>query len=130
MLFSVIIPVYNVEKYLTECIDHLLSQDFQDFELILVDDGSKDNSGIICEEYAKKDKRIIVIHQENAGQAVARNTGTAVAQGEYIIYLDSDDYICDNAFLSELSLKTTEKPDVILYGYKKYFESKRARIFH
>lgn len=126
MLFSIIVPVYNVEKYLNECIDSILNQTFTDFELILVDDGSKDRSGAICDEYAKTDNRVKVLHQRNAGQAVARNTGTEVAQGEYIIYLDSDDYICDRTFLSKLTKKTKNKTDVILYGYKKFFESNQT----
>lgn len=126
MLFSIIVPVYNVEKYLNECVDSILSQTYTDFELILVDDGTKDNSGVICDEYAQKDARVKVIHQENAGQAVARNTGTDIAQGEYVLYLDSDDYICDNEFLSKLSQKTKDKTEVILFGYKKFFESNKS----
>ena len=126
MLFSVIIPVYNVEKYLRECVDSILTQNFSDFELILVDDGSKDSSGAICDEYAQKDDHVKVIHQENAGQAVARNTGTEIAQGEYIVYLDSDDYICDTAFLSKLSERTKRQTEIILYGYKKFFESNQT----
>ena len=90
---SVIVPVYNVEKYLHECVDSILAQTFTDFELILVDDGSKDNSGTICEEYAVKDKRITVIHQENQGQASARNNAIAIAKGEWIHFVDSDDLI-------------------------------------
>lgn len=126
MLFSVIIPVYNVEKYLRECVGNLLLQDFEDFEVILADDGSKDSSGVICDEYAQKDTRVKVIHQENAGQSVARNAGTDIAQGEYVIYIDSDDYICDKSFLSKLAVKAKAQPDVILYGYKKFFESNKS----
>ena len=126
MLFSIIVPVYNVETYLRECIDSILEQEYKDYELILVDDGSKDNSGCICDEYAQKDERITVIHQENAGQAVARNTGTSVAKGEYIVYLDSDDYICDKNFLLKLAEKTKHDTDVILYGYKKFFEKSQT----
>ena len=90
---SVIVPVYNVEKYLHECINSILSQTFTDFELILVNDGSQDNSGAICDEYALKDKRITVLHQENQGQAAARNNALAIAQGEWIHFVDSDDLI-------------------------------------
>lgn len=90
---SVIVPVYNVEKYLHECIDSILAQTFTDFELILVNDGSQDNSGAICDEYASKDNRITVIHQENQGQAAARNNGVKVARGEWIHFVDSDDLI-------------------------------------
>lgn len=90
---SVIVPVYNVEKYLNECVDSILAQTFTDFELILVDDGSRDNSGAICDEYASKDERISVIHQENQGQAASRNTAVAIAKGEWIHFVDSDDLI-------------------------------------
>ncbi len=90
---SVIIPVYKCEKYLVQCIESVLSQTFQDFELILVDDGSPDSSPQICDEYAKKDARIQVIHKENGGVSSARNEGIKVAKGEYITFIDSDDYV-------------------------------------
>lgn len=90
---SVIVPVYNVEKYLHRCVDSILAQTFTDFELILVDDGSPDNSGAICDEYAAKDARVRVIHQENQGQAAARNRAVAEANGEWIHFVDSDDVI-------------------------------------
>lgn len=90
---SVIVPVYNVEKYIRECVDSILVQTFTDFELILVNDGSRDNSGAICDEYAAKDKRITLIHQENQGQAAARNNAIAIAKGEWIHFVDSDDVI-------------------------------------
>lgn len=126
MLFSVIIPVYNVEKYLRECVDSILSQTFTDFEIILVDDGSKDSSGIICDEYAKNDARVKVIHQENAGQSVARNVGTSAALGDYIIYIDSDDYVSSNDFLTKVAERAATNVEVVLYGYKKYYESNRT----
>lgn len=90
---SVIVPVYNTEKYLDRCIRSIINQTFSDFELILVDDGSKDNSGFICDEWEKKDSRIKVIHQKNAGAGAARNAGLRVAKGEYIGFIDSDDWI-------------------------------------
>lgn len=90
---SVIVPVYNTEKYLRECIDSILAQTFTDFELILVNDGSTDGSGAICDEYAEKDPRIQVIHQENGGITVARKSGVRVARGEYVTFVDSDDWI-------------------------------------
>lgn len=93
---SVIVPVYNVEPYLHRCIDSILNQTFTDFELILVNDGSTDNSGKICDEYAKKDNRIKVIHQENSGQSFARNTGLDIAQGKYIMFCDSDDFVAED----------------------------------
>lgn len=92
-LLSIIIPVYNVEKYLSHVIESILSQTFSDFELILIDDGSTDNSGALCEQYAKKDNRIKVIHQVNQGQAIARNYALDIVKGEYIGFVDSDDYI-------------------------------------
>ena len=93
---SMIVPVYQVEKYIAQCIESVLNQTFQDFELILVDDGSKDQSGIICDSYAAKDDRIIVIHTENRGAAAARNIGLDHASGRYITFLDGDDYLAEN----------------------------------
>lgn len=90
---SVIVPVYNVEKYLHRCVDSILAQTFTDFELILVDDGSPDNCGAICDEYAAKDSRIRVIHKENGGVSSARNAGIDAAGGEYSTFIDSDDYV-------------------------------------
>ena len=85
-LVSVIIPVYNVEGYLNSCLDSVINQSYNNLEILLVDDGSKDNSGTICDEYAQKDKRIIVIHKKNEGVGKARNEGIAVARGEYIAF--------------------------------------------
>ena len=90
---SIIIPIYNVEKYLKCCLDSILVQTFQDWEAILVDDGSKDSSGIICDEYAAKDARVRVIHKENGGLSSARNAGLAIASGDWIMHLDGDDWI-------------------------------------
>ena len=93
---SVIVPVYKVEDVLHYCIDSILNQTYKDFEIILVDDGSPDNSGKICDEYAKKDNRIKVIHKENGGVSSARNCGIDVAKGKYICFVDSDDYVDKN----------------------------------
>ncbi|MGL5904566.1 MAG: glycosyltransferase family 2 protein, partial [Cetobacterium sp.] len=90
---SIIVPVYNAENYLEKCIDSVLNQTFRDFELILVNDGSLDSSGAICDEYSQKDKRIIVIHKKNGGQSSARNAGLDIVKGEYIGFVDSDDWI-------------------------------------
>lgn len=90
---SIIVPVYNVEEYLPKCLDTILNQTFRDFEVILVNDGSKDNSGFICEKYAKKDSRIRIIHKENGGLSSARNAGLDIAKGRYIGFIDSDDFI-------------------------------------
>ena len=92
-LLSIITPVYQVEQYLPQCLDSILAQTYPHWELILVHDGSKDRSGEICDEYAKKDGRIRVIHTENRGAGAARNTGFAHATGEYVVFVDSDDYI-------------------------------------
>lgn len=89
---SIVVPIYNVEKYLRECIDCVLSQTFLDFELLLIDDGSKDSSGEICDEYVANDSRVRVIHKENGGLSSARNAGIELASGDYIIFLDPDDY--------------------------------------
>lgn len=92
-LFSIIVPVYNVEKYLNSCIDSLIKQSYVNIEIILVDDGSMDMSPCICDEYAKKDDRIVVIHKSNGGLSDARNTGLLRANGEYVLFVDSDDTI-------------------------------------
>ena len=97
-VISIIVPVYNVEKYLSRCVDSILAQTFRDFELILVDDGSTDNSAEICDKYAAKDSRIKVIHKENGGQSSARNNGLEIAIGKYIGFVDSDDWISTDCF--------------------------------
>ncbi|MDR2409141.1 MAG: glycosyltransferase, partial [Bacteroidales bacterium] len=93
-VLSIIVPVYKVEPYLRRCIDSILAQTFTDFECILIDDGSPDGCPAICDEYAEKDKRIMVIHQENEGVSAARNAGLDIAKGEWIGFVDSDDW-CD-----------------------------------
>ena len=94
---SVLIPVYNVEQYLAKCIESVLKQDFQDWDMILVDDGSPDNSGAICDEYAKRDSRIKVVHKENGGLISARKEGFIHSRGKYLVFLDSDDTLSDGA---------------------------------
>ena len=90
---SVIVPVYNVEAYLARCVDSILAQSFADFELILVNDGTRDGSVSIMEDYAHRDGRVRLVHKENGGLSSARNAGLAVANGEYVIFIDSDDWI-------------------------------------
>lgn len=92
-MISVIVPVYNVEEYLPTCIESILNQTYKDLEILLIDDGSTDNSGKICDKYAKEDGRCIVVHQPNKGVSEARNTGLKHATGEYISFIDGDDYI-------------------------------------
>ena len=104
---SVVIPVYNVEKYLQECLDSVVGQTYQNLQIILVDDGSTDSSGAICDEYAKKDARITVIHQENQGAGAAKNTGLELVEGEYLSLIDSDDYIDEKFY--EIMVRVMEK---------------------
>lgn len=101
-LISVIIPVYNVEKYLHRCLDSVIEQTYKNLEVILIDDGSTDHSGEICDDYAAKDVRIHVIHQENQGVSAARNKGLDTAKGEYIAFVDSDDYILPEMYAKML----------------------------
>ena len=96
-LISVIVPVYKVEQYLHRCVDSILAQTYTNLEIILIDDGSPDRSGAICDEYAAKDSRIRVIHQKNAGLGAARNAGLDVCSGEYIAFVDSDDTLPEDA---------------------------------
>ena len=97
-MISIVVPVYNTEKYLKRCVDSILAQTYTDLEIILVDDGSKDSSGAICDEYAKQDQRIQVVHKKNGGVSSARNLGLDLAQGEYIAFVDSDDYLDPNMY--------------------------------
>lgn len=118
MLFSIIVPVYNVEKYLTDTINSVLKQDFKDFELILINDGSKDHSKEICLTYAKQDTRIKLIDKENEGVSIARNTGLKEARGEYILFLDSDDFLTDG-LLAKLKTYIDNNPhfDLLIGNY-------------
>lgn len=117
--FSVVVPVYNVERYLHTCVDSILQQKFADFELILVDDGSSDMSGKICDNYAKLDERVKVFHIENSGVSVARNLGIEKATGKWISFIDSDDFIENNYFEACLE---DENPDLIYFGFTACFE--------
>lgn len=124
-LISVIIPVYNVDKYLSKCVDSVLQQQFKDLEVILVDDGSPDSCPLICDAYVTQHDNITVIHKENGGLSDARNTGVKQAKGDYIIFLDSDDYWNDIGMLlkAHQCIDTYLNPDVILFEAKKYFEA-------
>jgi len=115
---SIILPIYNVEKYLHRCIDSILAQTFKNFECILIDDGSTDNSPAICDDYAAKDSRIVVIHQKNAGVAAARNAGLDIVKGEWIGFVDSDDWCDPDMFkvLYENAIKYNS--DVSICGYR------------
>ena len=101
LAISVVVPVYNVEKYLRKCVDSIIEQDFEDYEIVLVDDGSPDACGSICDQYASDNKNVVVVHKPNGGLSDARNAGVQNASGEYIVFVDSDDYV-DRDYLSTL----------------------------
>ena len=130
MKFSVIVPVYNVEKYLPECVNSILNQNYEDFELILVDDGSPDNCPAICDEYTKSDSRVKVVHKENGGLSDARNAGVDAATGDYILFIDSDDYWNNTSTLTKLS-EIIEKNtvDIVQFGQEKLYQLEN-RIAH
>ncbi|MCI9559123.1 MAG: glycosyltransferase [Lachnospiraceae bacterium] len=113
---SVIIPVYNVENYLKRCIESVIKQTYKNLEIILVDDGSTDHSADICDEYAQKDKRIIVIHKKNGGLSSARNAGIGIATGDFIGFVDSDDYISENMYRNLLALILKGNYDISVCG--------------
>lgn len=112
-IVSVIVPVYNTEKYLPECIESVLFQSYTDFELLLIDDGSTDGSGLICDEYARKDFRIKVVHKSNGGVSSARNEGLDIARGEYVCFVDSDDWVCKD-YLKNLVLGMKRGTDLVI----------------
>lgn len=117
-LISVVVPVYNVERYASRCIGSVLQQTYKNFELILIDDGSPDKSGKICDAYAEKDDRIKVTHKSNGGVSSARNMGIEMAQGEYIIFVDSDDWLPENA-LDSLIVQIEDRCDLVVGSYQK-----------
>jgi glycosyltransferase involved in cell wall biosynthesis len=122
---SIIIPVYNTQKYIGQCLDSILNQSYKDLEVILVNDGSTDNSGKICDELSKKHKRIRVIHKENGGASDARNIGVKEAKGDYIVFVDSDDYWDGKNVIFDIVEHLCESSaDILNFGYKKYFENK------
>lgn len=128
MLFSVIVPIYNIEKYLRRCIDSVLAQTFNDYELILVDDGSPDNCPAICDEYAQKDTRIKVIHKENGGLVSARQAGIKEASGDYVFHLDGDDAICPSALESAYQIINEYHPDIVSFSYQRYINGKLDEV--
>ena len=116
-LISVVVPIYKVEPYLEKCIQSILKQTYKNLQVILVDDGSPDNCGKICDEYAKKDNRIEVIHKENGGLSDARNVGIKKARGEYIGFVDSDDYISDTMYEDMYNLLRENKAEVCICNF-------------
>lgn len=133
-LLSIIVPVYNVEDFLSECVDSILAQSLTDLELILVDDGSSDSSGVICDRYAAKDNRIKVIHKANGGLSSARNAGLDKMTGKYVTFVDSDDVILGkNTFEDIVKILDSDEVDVVQYDvifkYKSPFEHRREYPF-
>ena len=126
-LVSVIIPIYNVESYLAQCLDSVLAQSYENLEILLINDGSTDSSGAIAKAYADKDPRIHLFTQANAGQSAARNLGLEHAQGEYVSFIDSDDYI-DRDFIKELV--EIASPDTLAYNFNVVFEQNTESVRH
>ena len=126
-LISIIIPVYNGEKYLRPCIDSILNQTYQHWELLLIDDGSPDSSGAICDEYAS-DPRISVVHKENGGQASARNQGVAMAKGEYISFVDCDDWLETDMYESMLQTMQAQQAEIIICGYTEEYKERQKKV--
>jgi len=126
MNLSIIIPVYNVEKYIEQCVESVLKQKLNKYELILVDDGSTDCSGMICDEYAKKYSNIKVIHQENKGLSGARNTGIKAAKGKFLMFIDSDDFIANNVNFKKL-IDCNE--EIIQYKMVYYYDNQDKYVY-
>lgn len=120
---SVIIPVYNVESYLRQCLDSVLSQSYSSLQVILIDDGSTDTSGDICDEYVVKDPRVVVLHQKNGGAAKAKNAGLRIASGKYLSFVDSDDFLDPNAYMHMAGLLASSGADVIQCSYREVFRN-------
>lgn len=120
MKYSIVVPIYNVQPYLKECVDSVINQTYLNWELILVDDGSPDGCPQMCDEYSQKDERIKVIHKTNGGLVSARKAGAEIVTGDYVLCLDGDDYISNICLQTVNNLITVYQPDVICYGNYKY----------
>lgn len=129
-LISIIVPIYNVEKYLKKCIDSIISQSYKNIEIILVDDGSPDQCGTLCDQYKEIDKRIIVIHKTNGGLSSARNAGLDVASGEYIGFVDSDDFIETTMYEEMLEMMQTYKCDIVECAVNNIYDDKINRYIN
>lgn len=128
--FSIIVPVYNTEKYIEQCICSVVCQSFLEWELILIDDGSNDNCLEICVQWAKRDSRIVVYHQENKGQAAARNYGVQHASGDYILFLDSDDFWCSDSVLGKIAQRLNgHDTEVLNTNFIKLYLSRSKQYF-
>ncbi|MCQ2286667.1 MAG: glycosyltransferase [Bacteroidales bacterium] len=121
MLVSIIVPVFKVEPYLKQCLDSIVNQTYKNLEIILVDDGSPDNCPKICDDFARADNRIIVIHKKNEGLSEARNAGTKIATGAYIYFVDSDDYISNQVIQNFVEIAEKKQADIIIGNHKSFF---------
>lgn len=124
-LISIIIPAYNAEKYIERCLKSVINQTYKTLEILVIDDGSSDGTGKICDEFAKRDSRLIIIHKENEGVSKARNDGLKVATGEYVLFVDSDDWLEND--MCELMLKKAQNDnlDIVVCEYKNYYENSK-----
>ena len=127
-LISVIVPVYNVEDYIEKCLDSIINQTYNNLQIIIVDDGSPDDSGKICDDYAKKDSRITVLHKENGGVSFARNIGLQNATGNWVTFVDSDDWIKNDYIEQLLKIAKQDNADVVLCGYNRVNNTARQEI--
>lgn len=124
-MISVIVPVYNVAPYLPEAVESILNQNYRELEVILIDDGSKDASGAICDGFAAKDQRVKVIHQKNGGAAAAKNAGLRMAQGEFLSFVDSDDYLDPNVYGYMVNLLETEEADAVHCEFRNVYKTRQ-----
>jgi len=127
-LISIIIPIYNSEKYLRPCLDSIRTQTFKDFEAILVDDGSTDNSGLICDEYTQKDNRFVVVHKQNEGVYIARNKAFDIATGDYLMFVDSDDWVEPDFCETALRLALENNVQMVAFMFNNVFEDRDHSI--
>lgn len=130
-MLSIITPVYNVEAYLSRCVQSVLAQSYQDVELILVDDGSTDGSSLLCDEWAAKDERVIVIHQSNGGVSSARNAALEVAGGDYVTFVDPDDFVAPDTYSANMDyLQRHPDVDILQYPYCHYYSADEISDYH
>lgn len=128
IFISVIVPIYKVEPYIRKCLDSIVNQSYQELEILLIDDGSPDSCGAICDEYAQKDERIIVIHKKNGGISSARNAALDIATGEYVMFVDSDDWVESNFCETALRIALDNHVQIATFGYNNIFLGENNHI--
>ncbi len=126
---SIIVPIYKTEKYIDRCIKSIIAQTYNNIEIILVDDGTPDKAGIICDKYADMDNRIKVIHQKNAGQSAARNNALKIATGDYYCFIDSDDYVAENLLERLYNLIKENSADISVVDYSTFYEDQVSAVY-